>query len=43
VMPHVIPQTVLQRTGILAGMTRDLAHRFMSSIPRWLRRTPASN
>lgn len=43
VMPHVIPQTVLQRTGILTGKARDLAHRFTSSIPRWLRRTPASN
>jgi hypothetical protein len=43
VMPHVIPQTVLQRTGTLAGKARDLAHRFVSGIPRWLRRTPASN
>lgn len=43
VMPHVIPQTALKRTGVLTGKARDLAHRFMPSIPRWLRRTPASN
>jgi hypothetical protein len=43
VMPHVIPQPVLQRTGTLTGTARNLARRFISSIPRWLRRTPASN
>jgi hypothetical protein len=41
VMPHVIPHPVLQRTGVLTGIVRNLAHRFSPSIPRWLRRTPA--
>jgi hypothetical protein len=43
VVPDVVPQTVSRRTGKSAGKVRDLANRFMPSIPRWLRRTPASN
>jgi hypothetical protein len=43
VVPHVIHHPVLQRTGILTGIARNLAHRFSASIPRWLRRTPARN
>lgn len=43
VKPHIIPGAVLERTGAATGRARILAHRFMSNIPRWLRRTPASN
>lgn len=43
VKPHIIPSAVLERTENVVGRPRVLARRFMTSIPRWLRRTPASN
>jgi hypothetical protein len=43
VKPHIIPGVVLERTDAVTSRTRVLARRFTASIPRWLRRTPASN
>ncbi|GEM_PF-1363185 len=43
VSPRIIPGTVLDRAPGATGNTgvRTLAGRFLASIPRWLRRTPA--
>lgn len=43
VEPHIVPAAVVQRTEVAANRVRTLAHRFTASIPRWFRRTPASN
>jgi hypothetical protein len=43
VKPHIIPGAVLERTEVVTGRTRVLAHRFVTGIHRWFRRTPASN
>jgi hypothetical protein len=43
VTPRVIPQVVRQRTEISTGKAWSPMHRFILSIPRWLRRAPESN
>ncbi len=43
VKPHIIPGAVIERTEVVASRTRVLAGRFITSIPRWHRRTPTSN
>lgn len=43
VKPHIVPSVVLERTEAVTNRSRDLARLFANSIPRWFRRTSASN
>jgi len=43
VKPHIVPSAVLERTEVVTSRGRHLVSRFTNSIPRWFRRTPASN